>query len=79
MALTIRTKGMAVRWLLSDSHLAAGALATDAGLDVVRERPEALRQSIYGFPATPPSAIVHAVSEFIWGMSVPNDAGRGLR
>jgi hypothetical protein len=27
-------------------------------------------QPAYGFPRTPPSAIVHAVPEFIWRMSV---------
>jgi hypothetical protein len=39
--------------------------------DVVRDRRNAgnTAQPTYGFPATPPSAIVHAVPEFIWGMS----------
>ena len=27
-------------------------------------------QPTHGFPATPPSATVHAVPEFIWGISV---------
>ncbi len=33
-------------------------------------------QPAYGFPRTPPSAIVHAVPEFIWGMSVEKRAAR---
>jgi hypothetical protein len=42
-----------------------------AGSDVVRTAgtPEDTAQPTYGFPGTPPSAIVHAVPEFIWGMS----------
>jgi hypothetical protein len=42
-----------------------------AGSDVVRTvgTPEDTAQPTYGFPGTPPSAIVHAVPEFIWGMS----------
>jgi hypothetical protein len=42
-----------------------------AGSNVVRDRWNAgsTAQPTYGFPATPPSAIVHAVPEFIWGMS----------
>src|SRR6266487_2467343 len=42
-----------------------------AGSDVVRTAgtPEDTAQPTYGFPGTPPSAIVHAVQEFIWGMS----------
>jgi hypothetical protein len=41
------------------------------GSDVVRDRWNAggTAQPTYGFPGNLPSAIVHAVPEFIWGMS----------
>jgi hypothetical protein len=43
-----------------------------AGSGVVRDplKRRSIAQTAYGFPGTPPSAIVHAVPEFIWGMSV---------
>ena len=42
-----------------------------AGSDVVRDgrNTGSTAQPAYGFPGTPPSAIVHVVPEFIWGMS----------
>jgi hypothetical protein len=42
------------------------------GSDVVRDRWNAgsTAQPTYGFPGTPPSAIVCAVPEFIWGIPV---------
>jgi len=42
------------------------------GSDVVRDRWNAgsTAQPTYGFPGTPPSAIVYAVPQFIWGISV---------
>jgi hypothetical protein len=41
-----------------------------AGSDVVRDdrNTGSTAQPAYGFPGTPPSAIVHVVPEFIWGM-----------
>jgi hypothetical protein len=52
--------------------LDAGKNGQIAGSDVVRDGWNAgsTAQPAYGFPGTPPSAIVHAVPEFIWGMSV---------
>ena len=41
------------------------------GSDVVRDRWNAgsTAQPTYGFPGTPPSAIVYTLPEFIWGIS----------
>jgi len=49
-----------------------------AGSNVVRDRWNAgsTAQPTYGFPATPPSAIVHAVPEFIWGISARLSSAR---
>jgi hypothetical protein len=48
-----------------------GKMARSPGRTVVRDGRNAgsTAQPAYGFPGTPPSAIVHAVPEFIWGMS----------
>src|SRR5712692_6757658 len=48
-----------------------GKKARSRDQTVVRDRWNAgsTAQPAYGFPGTPPSAIVHAVPEFIWGMS----------
>ena len=52
--------------------LDAGRNGQIARLDIVRDGWNAgsTAQAARGFPGTPPSAIVHAFPEFIWGMSV---------
>ncbi len=51
--------------------LDAGRNGQIARSDIVRDGWNAgsTAQAACGFPGTPPSAIVHAVPEFIWGMS----------
>jgi len=49
-----------------------------ARLDIVRDGWNAgsTAQAARGFPGTPPSAIVHAFPEFIWGMSAYTNSRR---
>ena len=49
---------------------AKSADQTSFGTPRMTETPRALRSPPVGFRGTPPSAIVYAVLEFIWGMSV---------
>jgi len=47
-----------------------GSLAARDGVDgLVLVHAVSTAQLARGFPAPPPSAIVHALAEFIWGMS----------
>ena len=49
---------------------AKSADQTSFGTPRMTEAAGALRKTACGFRGTPPSAIVYAVPEFIWGMSV---------
>ena len=49
--------------------IAKSADQTLFGTPGTTETPGALQQPACGFRGTPPSAIVYAVPEFIWGMS----------